>query len=77
MMSVESLEIASVVDRFPKEVRARLREAVWRIADVYRQTMQTMPLAAMREEHRAAHPKESGEPDEPGVASVIYLSSRR
>lgn len=41
-MTFESVEIANVVDRFPEDIRERLRDAVFRIADVYRATSTTI-----------------------------------
>lgn len=34
-MTAESIEMAAVIDRFPKDIRQRLRESLKRIAEIY------------------------------------------
>lgn len=68
-MTPESIQAANEIDTFPPDLRKRLRDAVFRIADVYRATSE----AGWPPRNRAA-PEPVPEPLPEGV---VRLSDRR
>lgn len=74
-MTVESTEIAAMVDRFPKDIRPRLRDALLRIAEVYVVSgvaMEPTPRKECAPELKGTILQQTG-----AVADVISLAARR
>ena len=61
-MTPESAEIAAAVDRFPQHIRARLRDSLMRIVEVYRASgvqEEQEPRPMLRLVRNAKEPKEN------------------